>query len=219
MSDTIPLISRNALDAFSNIVLGAVNLRRIFLLLTRLHFSDSSNYGAMKEELSKFVWSKDPKLSRIFIGLDYVFDIVKSDQFPGVFVGVGDLDFQQKVIQNLSGITEDKSGSENVIEGTTTIIIRHASLSPDEALALADLSFGFYTGVRQFLVSRMKLNALTVNRLSTPRFFNIDGTEKADKKFCADLILGIAWDASWTSFVESHPVKKIVFGDLVDRCG
>jgi hypothetical protein len=219
MEDNKTLTNGYALETFSKLVLGAVNLRRIFLLLTQLHFSDPKNYGAMEDELKNFVWNKDKTKSKLFIDLDYVYDPAKSDQFPGIYVGVGDIDFKKVLMGNHESYTPDNAGSKNILHGLTTIIIRHASLSPDEALALADLSFGYYTGIRELLMERMKLKEFSIQKLSTPRFFHIDGTEKADKKYVADLIMNLAYDATWTTFRESHRIKKITFGQLTDHCG
>ena len=211
----ISFANKCPLDAFATMPLGVTNLRRIFLLLTRLHYSDSKNYGVMEDQLKDFVWSKDPAKSKLFVGLDYVFDPNKTDQFPGIFVGVGDLDFKQEVIDNREGFTDDRSGEHGVLKGATMLIIRHASLTPDEALALADLSFGYYTGIRSMLMQRMKLKAFTINKLSTPRFFNVDGADKADKKYYADLLMGISYDAAWTTFTQSHRIKKITLGQML----
>jgi hypothetical protein len=219
MNERVRAISSiGALEAFAGIPLGPTNLRRIFLLLTQLHYSDSKNYGPMEEQLKDFVWHKDKPgeaKSKLFVGLDYVFDPTKTDQFPGIFVGIGDIQYKRVVINNLDSYTNDRAGSKNILQGGTTVILRHTSLTPDEALAMAELSFQFYTGVREMLMKRMNLVAFDVSQISTPRFFDLDGKELADKRYSADLILGIAFDASWITLTESHRLKKITLGQLL----
>lgn len=215
-----------ALQGLSDMILNSVNLRRIFLILTQLHYSDARNYGAMAEQFQDFVWRRslpgqngeNPK-SKLSIELDYVFDPKKTDQFPGIFVGTGDIDYRQEVLDNKAGYTDDRSGSRNVYTGATTIILRHASLTPDEALALADLSYGYYTGIRDMLMLEMKLKSFAINKLTTPHFFNIDGADKADKRYYADLIMSLSFNASWITFTESHRIKKITLGELFTEFG
>lgn len=205
------------LEHCANFALGPVSLRRVFLLMTRIHFSDANNYGPQKEALANFVWHKDANLRKLNIELDYIFDAKRADLFPGVYVGVGDIDYKQKVTDNRDSSTEDRSGTNRVMEGATTIILRHASQQPDECLQLAELSFGFYTGIREMLMDKMRLSSMDVRRLSTPRFFTPDSSTEADRKFCADIIMGISFNASWTTFCESHRIKTITFGQTINE--
>src|SRR5882672_1429329 len=105
--------NQTLLEGFSNLILGPVSLRRIFLLLTRIHYSDPAHYGEFKDKMAKFVWSQDDTKRKLFIDYDYNYRPTNLEQRPAVFVGVDDVTYRRVVIDNARNVTEDNSGTSS----------------------------------------------------------------------------------------------------------
>ena len=102
--------NQTLLASFANLILGPVSLRRVFLLLTRLHYSDSAHYGEFKERMSEFIWSKDDTKRKLFIDYDYNFRPTDLEQRPAIFVGTDAISYRRVVIDNQRAVKEDNSG-------------------------------------------------------------------------------------------------------------
>lgn len=215
MSGVINTPENNSLIAgLGNLALTPVSLRRIFLLLTRLHFSDSKHYGDKAEPLKDFIWSADDKVRKLFIDYDYHYQPTHLEQRPAVFVGVDDLIFTRQVLDNQRENTEDRSGTNFTYKAETSIILRHISLTPDEALTLGELSVDFFAGVRKMLMETMRLQHFDVTALKSTRPF-LRTEVQSDQQFSCDLIMRISFLYDWVTFRESHRIKTVSFKEAV----
>ena len=206
--------NQSLLEGFSNLILGPVSLRRIFLLLTRLHYSDPAHYGEFKDKMSSFVWSQDDTKRKLFIDHDYNFRPTKLEQRPAIFVGTDAIMYRRVAIDNVRAITEDSSGKSSSYVAETGIIIRHISMTPDEALALGEMSAIFFSGVRALLKQHMKLHTFDIVKLDSTKPFLREAAEP-DQQFSCDLVMKLAYVHDWTTIWESHRVKTVSIREAV----
>lgn len=204
--------------AAENRFITPYSLRRMFLLLTRVHYSDSAHYGDMMppDRLGKFIYSKDPKLCTLPVLFDYNYSPKNSDAKPAIYVGTDDFEFLPKVVNNQQGANEDRSGMVYGKEEATHIIVRHTSGSPDETLMLGDLTSQFFLGIREKLQEELNFRSFDVQRLVTAKPF-LRGPEEADTQFIVDLVMEVRFNAAWLTLRESHRIKTIGFRQAKDE--
>ena len=198
------------LETLHRVALTPITIRRIFLLLTRIHYSDSDNYGAYKPKLEQFVWAKDDTKRKLHIDFDYDYDPLKLDKRPAIFVGTSDFDFKQVVIDNQKNQTEDRGGEEFVKQASTNIIIRHIGKTADESWSLGDLSAQYYLGIRKMLQERLKVSKLEVFKLIASKPFERT-TQQADQQFIVDLLINLQYNAAWLTMREGHRIKTVTY--------
>lgn len=192
--------------------LTPVTLRSIFLLLTRLHYSDPENYGLLKKKFANYIWSKDEKTRTLHIDFDYNYDAKNLERRPAIFVGLDDINFSKTSIGNHGSFTEDRSGESFVKTANTLIIFRHVSKSPDESLALADMTAQFYLGITPMIRDTMNTRVLQyeVTSIKSSRPFEKQSQE-ADQDFISDVIVAFSYNAVWLTKIESHRIKRITY--------
>jgi hypothetical protein len=198
------------IESLHRVAINPITIRKIFLLLTRVHYSDADNYGAYKPQLSNFVWSKDPAIVKLYIDFDYNYDPLKMDRRPAIYVGTSDIDFKQVVVDNSKNMSEDRSAEEYVKEASTNIIIRHIGKTPDESWALGDLSLQYYLGIRKMLQERLKVSKLEVIKLMASKPFERT-TQQADQQFIVDLLVNLQYNAAWLTMREGHRIKTVTY--------
>jgi hypothetical protein len=213
----------NVVDGLSQVTLNPVTIRGIFLLLTRLHYSDAEHFGLARQWMKNFIWSDDPKVRKLFIDYDFNYapaanDQDKLDQRPAVFVGTDDFHFEKLVTDNLAGHTSDRSASRNVKNASTKVLIRHVSRTPDEALQLADLSCQFFMGIQTLIQNKLRVRQIQTEMIKTSRPFEHE-PEQADPHFMADLIVGLDYEYSWNIVTEGHRIKTWGFEFANVQCG
>ena len=199
-------------EGLSKMVLTPVTIRRIFLLLTRMHYSTPDNYGQLKKALEKFIWHPHKKDGTIYIAYDYEYDAQNLDERPAIFVGLDDIIFQKVAIDNAGQVTETRSGQNYVKVANTKVIIRHVSKSPDEVLAMADLSSQFFMGIRPMIRDALgrRLLEYDVLAIKSSRPFERNSTQ-ADQHFMSDVIVAFSYNESWLTEMESHVIKTITW--------
>jgi hypothetical protein len=198
------------LEELATVALTPVTIRKIFILLTRLHYSDPDHFGSLKPKLSKFVWNADIKLRGIHVDFDYNYDPNNTDLRPAVFVGTSDIDFQKVAVNNQQSQTDDRSGEIYVKRAGTNIILRHIGKTPDETWALADMTSQFYMGITKMLQERLKVSSFEVVKLMGSKPFERKSQE-ADSQFIVDLIMNLQYNAAWLTTREGHRIKTITY--------
>jgi hypothetical protein len=192
--------------------LTPVTLRSVFLLLTRLHYSDPANYGQMSKKFEKFIWNADPKIRTLHIDYDYNYGPSALDRRPAIYVGTDDVMFNKVVMDNYASHTFDRSGERKNKVAKTIIIVRHIGSSPDESLALADMSADFFMGIGSMMKDAMgqRLMEYEVTGVKSSRPFE-KSAQQADQNFIADLLIGFAYNSAWLINYESHRIKTITY--------
>lgn len=196
---------KSVLEGLHEIVPNGVTLRRMFLLLTRLHYSSADNFGAMAEKLKEYVWT--PGLTtKLKIDLDFNYIRGKKDTVPCIYVGTDDIGYNRKVVDNQKSTNEDRSG-ENYVKGSATnIILRHAASSPDDAWIMADLTAQFYLGIRKMLIDKTGFESFEVVAQKGTKIF-MRTAEESDQQFEVDLLMSLTFNSIWLTTLESHRIK------------
>jgi hypothetical protein len=187
--------------------LDAVVLRRIFLLLMQLHYSDVANYGADAERLNGLVYQPDGEHTsdnRLHVDLTQIYASEKQTVQNAILVGLGPLVFTKKVIDNFARHNEDTSSVTSVLDCSTLIKIKHIGKTADLALLLGQQSMAFLNGIRQFLIPRMRLRAFDIGSLSEPGEYQ----GLPDRLFDVDLVCPIIFSFVMATNLESHRIKK-----------
>jgi len=197
-------------EFLTNVGWNILTIRRVFLLLTRAHYSDPVNYGRQQEQFKNFVWNADPEKSTMAIDLDFDFDLTKLEKRPALFIGTDDIAYRKAVVDNSRGLNKDGSGQEYVYMGSTNVIIRHVAKTADESLALTDLTRNFFKGMRKMMMENGVLSRYEVPRITTSKPFQKAPTQ-ADQQFQSDLLISIEFNDPWTIFRESHRIEHINF--------
>lgn len=187
-----------------------LSIRRVFLLFTRVNWSDAKNYGRLAKQFQGFIWNINPEKSTLAVDLDYDFDSSKLEKRPAIFVGTDDVIYTKKVIDSNVRLNKDGSGQEYVYIGSTNVIIRHVGKTADESLAMCDLSRNFFKGLRKMMMENGMLSTYEVPRVTTSKPFQRSATQ-ADQQFEADLLISISFNDPWTIFRESHRITHINF--------
>lgn len=212
MSENDPVSQENPdellLERLGNVGLNPVSIRGIFLMLTRIHWSDPDNYGTMKHKLGGMVWSKNVEKSKVFIDYDYNYNPEEIGKRPALFVGTGDFGFRKVAVDNLRSRSEDRATDDYVMVTETNVIIRHIGKTPDESLAMGDLTSQFFLGMRKLLQDRLKVHGFDIIKLASSRPFE-SPSQKADSQFVVDLIMSLQYNSVWLITREGHRLKTV----------
>lgn len=210
MSDNATPADGNALfRELSKFVLTPITLRRMFLLLTRIHYSSSDNYGEFKSLLVDYIWNRDTKLCKLFVDFDYNFDPQNMDRRPAIYVGLDDINFQKAVVDDHVKHSYDRSTEEFIKYGHTNVIVRHIGKTADESLLLSDLSSEFFMGIKSMIHDSFpRITSYDVQAIKSSRPFAMTSQE-ASAQFISDLIISISFNAMWQIEFESHRIKTI----------
>lgn len=185
--------------------LNSSNLRTIFLLLTRAHYSDAKNFGYLEEQLKCVVWDADHSKSVLEIDPTYQYDLNRDSRKPGIYVGVDrPSEFSKIDLNSRQGNLPDNSGFFSGQLLRTAVSFIHVFESPDQALLAADCTTSFFVGVKESLRNKLNLSSFEPISISAPvliektpeRFFRVDAT------------FGIAFNYSVLVNIESHRLKK-----------
>ena len=187
--------------------LDLVQLRRIFLMLAREHFSDADNYYRV-EEMEPLVYTDKADTRTLDIDLDYIYDPQEIGKKPAVFVGTGPVQFKKQVIDNYETSSQDGAVRYHTTQGMVPISISHVSTEADLALQLGVQSLHFFAGIRDLMMRALpNLLMYEVQALTNPRM--IDGSKI--KNFQVDLTIMIVFNTDWATYLEGHRISDILF--------
>lgn len=203
------------IDAWSRIAITPITIRGIFIMMTRIHWSDSANYGPAKAKMGDFVWHKDPKQRTLHVDYDYNYDPTKLDKKPAIFVGTSDFNFLKIAVDNQRTQTEDRAGESYAKIADTNIILRHIGKTPDESLQMADLSAQFFLGMRKLVQERLKVHGFEVMQILSSKPFE-KAAAQADPQFIVDLVMNLKYNAVWMIVREGHRLKTVTYKQSLD---
>jgi len=185
--------------------LNGSNLRTIFLLMTRAHYSDSKNFGYLEEQLKCAVWNSDHSKSALEIDPSYQYDINRDNRKPGIYVGVDQpCQFSKVDLAARQGNIPDNSGFFSGQLLRTAVSFIHVFESADQALLAADCTASFFVGIKESLRNKLNLSSFEPISISPPALI-----EKAPERFFrVDVIFGISFNYSVLVNIESHRLKK-----------
>jgi hypothetical protein len=185
--------------------LNGSNLRTIFLLLTRAHYSDSKNFGYLEEQLKCMVWTSEHSKSALEIDPSYQYDINRDNRKPGIYVGIDQpLQFSKIDINSRQGNIPDNSGffSGQLLRSAVSFI--HVFESADQAALAADCTTSFFIGIKESLRNKLNLSSFEPISISPPALIE----KNPERFFRVDCLFGISFNYSVLVNIESHRLKK-----------
>jgi len=201
--------SKSLLDKLSYDQLDPVQLRRVFLLLSRACFNSKDAYDLTSElKDPEIVYNDKASKRTIDVELDFLYDPEKVNEEPCVYVGLGDISFERKGVGDVSGISEDNSTYYYACESSVPLFLRHVSASPDMSYLLANHSLLFYLAMKRLLLSNIP--GLGDIKLQTMSKVNINQVEQK-RSFRTDVTFILSVIFSWASTSEDHRIKDIPF--------
>lgn len=184
----------------------AVNLRRIFLLLMRVHWSDSDHFGSIGQHLTCDQYNYADPRDGLKVDLVETFDPENTSTSPGVYVGLKKgIKYKKKVVADFVEHSDDRARTDAVKEAQTLLVISHVNASADQALAMGEIDVTFLFGVRPALMQRMNIRGFDILTLTDP--LKID--EAPNRDYQVDVVASLTFDLSVTTNIESHRIKKI----------
>lgn len=201
MKDSELLRLRHCMDE----PLNGSNLRSIFLLLTRSHFSSPKNHGLLESSIGCFVYDDDPAKRTLDIELSHNFIPNKSVKVPAIYVGMDQgTTFSKVDFNNHLQFNEDNSGWHTGKLATTAVAFIHLAPTLDQALLMAESSTAFFMGVRDNLKTKLNLSSFDIVSLSPAALIEKSPTTY----FRVDLQCALSFNFVVSVNLESHRLKK-----------
>lgn len=189
-----------------------VVMRRLFLLLTRLNFSDPAHYGSFyADQFSTIIYSDDATAKTLDVELMSLYTPSKTFSRPSVFVGFGGgMDFERVAVGDYAGSSTDNSREYTAHRVNATLLLNHTSKDSDQALALATLSATYFIGIQNLLKSCFGLQSFRAGKVTDAQ--KIEGNP--DLTFLSTFTASLSYEYVVASSLESHRIKK--FTDTLD---
>lgn len=182
-------------------------LRRIFLLLMRFHFSDSNNYGDLRDVLKNLIWTEVPETTAMDVELMGVFNPSILVRRPAVYVGFQNMKFNKNVVGDYAGQSADTSAHYLVKTVDTQLVVRSVAQDEDMVSAMSDTALAFLFGMRDMLFNKLRpqMRSLDVTAMEDPKLVE----KSPERRFQCDVITTLNFNYTIDVSLESHPVKKI----------
>ena len=186
--------------------LSMVSLRRIFLLMLRLHYSDPDNFGDYKDLIGNLRYNDELKFSTLGIELLSTFEPESyKDGQANIFLGFQSHNFKKVAINNYSGQNTDGSSNYHVMPTDSVLVLRHVANTGDQALLIGEMTAAFLFGIRPMLMQKIGLRAMDVLSVSDPKIID----KAPERSFQVDVSVAINFGYVMTTNIESHRIKKI----------
>jgi hypothetical protein len=202
------LDAKSILEKLGYNELSPLELRRIFLLLSRSCFSKVENYNELSGyELTDppVTYSQDKYAKKINVELEYVYDPEEVNARPSVFVGLGDVQYERQVMGDIMGSSDDHSTTYYAGQSQTQLTVKHISTSPDLCYAMADQTVKFYLAIKPMLEGLPGFADMRLGTISKVRMIDPD----KEKNFQVDVIFPIVFMFAWTTRTEDQRLKEI----------
>jgi len=210
--------NRDFFKALDKIYLAPVSIRRIFLLLTRLHYQTADNFGEMKEQMKNYIWSSKTDECKVLIDLDFHYDPKNLGKRPAIFVGLDDVEYKRIALDNHAYFSYDTSGQHLIKTAQTKVIIRHIADSPDDAMTMENLTCQFFLGLQPVIRDTLpQVLEYDVVASKSSRPFE-KTSQQAEQRFVSDTIIAFSYVSAWMVTFESHRIKKISFEQCLAEC-
>lgn len=185
--------------------LTPVRLRRIFLMLARHHFSDSSNY--IESDIDSLVYNDDSKISTLDVDLDFTYNSEEIGKKPAIFVGTSPFVFQKQVVDDYSEVSEDRSIIASTTQCSTSLSIRHITTAADLSLCLASQTANYFGSIRPYVLSEIPGSLqFEMSQLTSPAM--VEDTKI--RVFQSNVEIKLAFNTIWMSYIESLRIKNIM---------
>ena len=189
-------------------ILDLVALRTVFLALAKEHFGAASNYGRYEDDLAGMVYNPDSDLATMDVALSNVYDPLKAEVRPCVYVRSGAVKFIKQVLGNYSGTMDNYAGGFQTLQAVAEIRLLCVHESYDIALKMAETVMVCMVGLRENIMSALGLLDMEIEGVGEP-----DKEEpRPINYFRADVPMKITFNFAVQTAQESHVLKKIELG-------
>lgn len=205
MTDTEAVDFLAQLHSYFEKPVNSVALRRVFLILARLHWGHQSNHGDYTEFLQGLLYAGDPATRTVKVDLFDLFKGEDREEYPAIFVGFRDgVRFSKLAVDNMSRQTAPLDGQTYSKGAKTTMVLSHYHRSSDTALAMGESTAFFLEGVRPQVMANLGLTSMEVDGLIGP----VRVHAAAELTFKVDVFVGLSFNTAMTVTIESHRIKK-----------
>jgi hypothetical protein len=180
------------------------SFRRLLLLFLRGHYSSPRNYMGF-DHLSCYVWSPSSADSTLTVEFTHKEDDQNPDNYPGVYVGFSQTDFNKVVVGNYAGGTQDRAGRHMTKEAVVNFSISHVAQKASDAYDLAELTAMALTAMAAPLASNAGALEFEVQGMSLPK----RKKPSPDNYYTVAVAVQITYSMSVTRSIESHRIRRI----------
>jgi hypothetical protein len=203
LPDLYSQLAGHATDACGT--LSPSRMRRVLLLFLRGHWSGPQNHPADLETLQCLHWDPNPADRKVEVELQGA--QVGASAPHAIWLAVGNFQFNERVLDSISGVTDDNTTEYRTLIGTCQVLISHEAPYLDQAydMAWSDLCFmlGFIPSIRDALGGEslsIKPKVLGEPQLKQPE---PKTNYRVDLGLEFDITLGVATQ------LESHLLKHV----------
>lgn len=192
------------LDCCLSEPLTIANMRAIFLLLVKAHYSDAKNFGLFEEELGCLAIDIDSEDNDLTIGLDFTPDDKNPSPRPAIWVNFQGNKLSKVSFDNFSGVSEDNATSTFIKLQLSTFNFTHIHDSVDVAYMMAESTADFFAGIAPHLRSKLGISMMDVQGITKARLIE----KSPEKYYGVDVTLSMHMNHVVSANIESHRLKK-----------
>lgn len=195
--------------------LDPVQLRRIFLLLTRDVYATERNFSSEELKVDPVKWSEEKRDRTLDVQLNFTYENNVVNPKPAVYVGLGNTDFNRQAINDFSDRSTDNATTYYTKGSKVPLIFEHVSTSGDFSYLLANHTARSFSGLIPFC----KRNIPPLTDMQLVQISAIQMRDKTDEKeFVTKVTFMLDAAFSWNVTLESHRLKNLGF-DMAPGCG
>lgn len=189
-------------------------LRKLMTLLVRGHFGNTINYANSFPALACLRYDMDPTVSTLGVDLDHTPGATAERTEAGIFIGVRRVTSHKVVLNDLSEIEPEATGSSEPEQGITVFTRRQrvelifTSLHPshDVAWDLTESLMEFLLGVKESVQAIAGLDEFEINE-ALPRRRN---PQTAAAQHAVALHVGVSYGVQISTQTRTHALRSVM---------
>lgn len=178
--------------------------RRLLLLFLRGHYSSGANYMGF-DHLGCFTWDADETKRTLEVEYTHTDSDRKPDNYPGVYVGFGQADFNKIAQGNFAGHSHDLAGTDLSKESTANFEVSHVSKRASDAYDLAELTSRALTAMAEPLAMNAGAHSFEVLGMRKPK----NKKPEPESYYIVATPVQIKYTLAVTRNIESHRIRMI----------
>lgn len=183
----------------------ADKFRRMLLLFLKGHYSNASNYSGF-EHLDCFVWHPDKDESKLTIDFTHIDSDEYPDDYPGIFLSFGGLQYDQIAIGgNFAGNSDDRAGTHNSKESVVRFEMFHVFKKASDAYDAAEMTSRVLTAMAGPLASHGGATGFQILGVRVPK----KKKPSPRKHYAVATGVEIRYTLAVTRTLESHRIRMI----------
>jgi hypothetical protein len=192
--------------------------RRIVMLLLRGHYSNPENYGPEYEHLKCFKWTGDTdstisvgmaphhrRDATVSVGLSHQNDDRRPEDYPGIYIGFGGVEFRKLALANAAWESEDNSQNYVAKQAVLTLLVNHVCREAGDAYDLADMSAMVLTALGRPFALKSGAQEFSIEGISEPK----KELPAPNRYYAVAMTVKITYTLSVTRSIESHRLRRI----------